>query len=256
MDARMVVVLSATNTMQPPAADYYIVRQSHAHAWVEVRTPDGWKLRSHQQPRGRDDPAGGDVAEVQAPDGLPGIHLANRVVAYDRDDQGNLIKNSEARLTNIGIRGTQVVSDSKGLAEGFIQQLAALVVHRDEFLHRQFEDFEPGDLPGVSSWRSARWGDSSGRSGSSASAPGESDWKIYRRRRRAPRAGNWRFYDDLIKLLERYNITRPRPPHADGVQRFDHLSANEIYDVVRRVTQIFYRIRYGNHQITYMQRQR
>jgi len=30
----------------------------------------------------------------------------------------------------------------------------------------------------------------------------------------------------------------------------------KIYDVVRRVTQIFYRIRYGNHQITYMQRQR
>jgi len=71
--------------------------------------------------------------------------------------QGNLIKNSEARLTNIGIRGTQVVSDSKGwLKDSFSNWLRSWFTETN-FFHRQFEDLSLA-IYWRSSWRSARWG--------------------------------------------------------------------------------------------------
>ena len=59
-----------------------------------------------------------------------------------------------------------------------------------------------------------------------------------------------------MKLLERYNITRPR--HLTPLEFSDSITflPNEAYDAVRRLTQIFYRIRYGGRQISYTQRQR
>jgi transglutaminase-like putative cysteine protease len=41
MDARMVVGFKCDEYND--IGHYYTVRQSHAHAWVEVRTPTGWK---------------------------------------------------------------------------------------------------------------------------------------------------------------------------------------------------------------------
>jgi hypothetical protein len=92
-------------------------------------------------------------------------------------------------------------------------------------------------------------------------------WKLRQRARRIglenlPASAQMRlarqlaFYDDLMKLLERYNITRPR--HLTPLEFSDSITflPTEVYDAVRRLTQIFYRIRYGNQQITYMQRQR
>jgi hypothetical protein len=59
-----------------------------------------------------------------------------------------------------------------------------------------------------------------------------------------------------MQLLERYNIVRPR--HLTPMEFSDSITflPNQAYTSVQRLTQIFYRIRYGGHQITYTQRQR
>src|SRR4029077_408538 len=43
MNARVVVGFKCDEYNSTPGANYYIVRQSHAHAWVEVQTPTGWE---------------------------------------------------------------------------------------------------------------------------------------------------------------------------------------------------------------------
>ncbi len=58
------------------------------------------------------------------------------------------------------------------------------------------------------------------------------------------------FGDELIQLLEKHRIVRPR--HQTPLEFSNSLSflPTEVYDVpVRRLTQIFYRIRYGQQEI-------
>ena len=256
MEARVVVGFKCDEYNSTPGANYYIVRQSHAHAWVEVRTPDGWETF---------DPTSSREAETVQVAGMwqKVKHLmdyleytwANNVVAYDRDDQGNLIKNTEAKLTNIGIRGTQVASDSKTwMKDSFSNWLRTWFTESNFFIVSSkilslliyLAFFAMFGAVGGFFWQK---------------------WKLRQRARRIglenlPASAQMRlarqlgFYDDLMKLLERYSITRPR--HLTPLEFSDSITflPNEAYDAVRRLTQIFYRIRYGGHQISYTQRQR
>ncbi len=64
------------------------------------------------------------------------------------------------------------------------------------------------------------------------------------------------FYDELIQLLEKKRIVRPR--HQTPLEFSNSLSflPTEVYDAVRRLTQIFYRIRYGQQEIDEGQQKR
>src|SRR4029079_4995949 len=75
-------------------------------------------------------------------------------------------------------------------------------------------------------------------------------WKLRQRARRIglenmPTSAKLRlarqlgFYDDLVQLLERYNIVRPR--HLTPLEFSDSITflPNEAYDRVRRLTQIY-----------------
>ena len=256
IDSRMVVGFKCDEYNATPGADYYIVRQSHAHAWVEVLAPDGWQTF---------DPTSSREAQTIQQAGMwqKFKHLMdyleytweNHVVAYDRDDQGNLIKNTEARLTNIGIRGTEVAADDKNrmkdslsnwLKTWFTETNFFIVSSKILSLLIYLAFFAMFGAVGGFFWQK---------------------WKLRQRARRIglenlPASAQMRlarqlgFYDDLMKLLERYNITRPR--HLTPMEFSDSITylPNEVFDAVRRLTQIFYRIRYGNHQISYLQRQR
>jgi hypothetical protein len=256
MDARMVVGFKCDEYNATPGADYYIVRQSHAHAWVEVRTPLGWESY---------DPTSSREAETIAQAGMwqKFKHLmdyleytwANRVVAYERDDQGNLIKNTEAKLTNIGIRGSQAASDSKAwMKDSITSWLHSWFTESHFFMVSSIVLTILINLAILTAFSAIGW-------------YLWQKWKLQQRARRIglenlPASAQMRlarqlaFYDDLVKLLERHNIVRPR--HLTPMEFSDSITfvPNEVYDAVRRLTQIFYRIRYGNHQITSMQRQR
>ncbi|MGH7215338.1 MAG: DUF4129 domain-containing protein, partial [Tepidisphaeraceae bacterium] len=98
-------------------------------------------------------------------------------------------------------------------------------------------------------------------------------WFVYERwklRRRASRIGldvlpvgdqmrlarQLGFYDDLMRLLERRQIIRPK--HLTPLEFSDSLAylPSEVYDSIHRLTHIFYRIRYGHAELQGSQRRR
>ena len=252
MDARMVVGFKCDEFNNTPGADYYIVGQSHAHAWVEVRTPDGWETydptSSHEADTVQQASMWEDVKHLM--DYLE-YTWANNVVAYDRDDQGNLLKDAEAKLTNVGIRGTNSAdnlrSSMKESWKSWFTEANFFIVS-SKIIAWAIYLLMFGMVGAVGGFF---WG----------------QWKLRQRARRIglqnlPASDQLRlarqlgFYDDLMQLLERHSITRPRNlTPLEFSSQITFLPA-EVFDAIRRLTSIFYRIRYGGHQISYEQRQR
>lgn len=252
MDARMVVGFKCDEFNDTPGAYYYIVRQSHAHAWVEVRTPAGWETFDPTSSRQADTVVAeswwGDMKHVL--DYLE-YTWANNVVAYDRDDQGNLIKNAEAKLTNVAIRGTNSADNvhdwMKNLLRSWFTESNFFIVSSKIIAWAIYLLI----FALVGAVAGFFWG----------------KWKLRQRARRIgldnlPASDQMRlarqlgFYDDLIQLLERHNITRPR--HLTPMEFSNQITflPAETFDAIHRLTSIFYRIRYGRHEISYEQRQR
>ena len=115
MEARMVIGFKCDEYND--VGHYYIVRQSHAHAWVEVRTPDGLEnVRPHQQPEsraGRDQEHVGSVTPVR----LSRIRLRETVVAYDRKSRDNLLESMEAKMSQTAVNSSQAVYSARQWAD-------------------------------------------------------------------------------------------------------------------------------------------
>ena len=64
------------------------------------------------------------------------------------------------------------------------------------------------------------------------------------------------FYDDLVRLLERRGMVRAR--HLTPMEFSDSLAflPSEAYHSIRRLTEVFYRIRYGRHELSQGQREK
>ena len=64
------------------------------------------------------------------------------------------------------------------------------------------------------------------------------------------------FYDQLVQLLERRGLVRPH--HLTPMEFSESLSflPAEAYSAVHRLTDVFYRIRYGRHELTPAQREK
>ena len=226
-------------------SDQYVVRQSHAHAWVEVKTADGW--RSYDPTAAR---------ETVQNTGKVGLwkklkHLfnylefeyANAVIAYDNENQENLVQNLEARMTNSAIRGSTILQDlrewldskqfwilSSNALLAFVALLALVPV-------------------GMIAWLL---------------------WERWKLRRRAARIGleslptsdqlrlvrQLKFYDDLLRLLERHNMTRPR--HLTPLEFAQSLAylPGTVYETVSRLTELFYRVRFGRSELSAGQHRR
>jgi hypothetical protein len=58
------------------------------------------------------------------------------------------------------------------------------------------------------------------------------------------------FYDDLVRLLARHHIVRPR--HLTPLEFSQSLLflPSQAYETVRRLTEIFYRVRYGESELS------
>ena len=206
MDARVVVGFKCDEYNTTPGANYYIVRQSQAHAWVEVRAADGWHTF---------DPTSNREAEIVQKSGVweKFKHVldyleytwANSVVAYDRDNQGNLMRNAEQVLTDAGSRGTSAASTSKdwlhdALKSWFTESNFFIVSSKLLSVLIYLAFFAAIGAVGRFFWEK---------------------WMLRRRARRIglenlPASAQLRlarqlgFYDDLMQLLERYGVVRPR----------------------------------------------
>jgi hypothetical protein len=167
---------------------------------------------------------------------------ATSVIAYDSDNRENLLTNMSTKLDQTAVNSSQSMmgvfewaqSQFGVFASKIIGPILALLV---------------GGLLFAIGWFL---------------------WERWRLRRRAVRIGldllsptdqirlvrQLGFYDDLIRLLERHQMERP--PHLTPKEFADSLAylPSENYDTIRRLTHIFYKVRFGQVQLTPPQRRR
>jgi protein-glutamine gamma-glutamyltransferase len=227
-----------------PILHQYTVKQSHAHAWVEVLTGHGWMTfdptSNHESTAVRAQTVFGKAKQFF--DYLD-YTWANSVVAYDRDRRDNLVQNVETRMINSGGSGAMWLHQfNKWLDSAQFFNLSAKVIvvllsimsivlvalvlmflYERVKLRRRAARIGLDALPATDQLRLAR---------------------------------QLGFYDELIQLLEKHRITRPR--HQTPLEFSNSLSflPTEAYDAVRRLTHIFYRIRYGQQEIDERQQKR
>ena len=233
MQARLVVGFKADDYNQ--YGHYYTIRQSQAHAWVEVRTAKGWQS---YDPTGGSEAMAGSVSTWQRAKNLLNYMeytWQRAVIAYNSDNRDNLIQSVDARLSSSTYKGSSLMTglrdklDRLGerMAENVVGPIVALLVV---------------GLLGTVGWFAV---------------------DRYRMRLRAARIGlddlpadaqarlvrQLAFYDGLVQLLARHRITRP--PHLTPLEFSQTLSflPPNAYELIGRLTGVFYRIRYGGAEL-------
>jgi transglutaminase-like putative cysteine protease len=227
---------------------FYTVQQTHAHAWVECRvgdSPDDARWETFDPTSGRED------ARQRAVSAWTRVRhffdylehtWASNVIAYDRGSRDNLVQSLENTLSSTAVTSSQKLSDlpmllklqnfaisSQLLSILIALAVLALIVAIGWFVWERWR-----------LWRRAE------RIGLDV-LPADQRLRLARQ---------LAFYDELVRLLERRGLTRPR--HLTPMEFSDTLSflPAEAYHTIRRVTEVFYRIRYGGHELTPGQREK
>jgi len=219
----------------------YIIRQSHAHTWVEVLTPRGWVTF---------DPTSGREANTRRTAGMMGsikhfvdfleYKWAEKVVAYENRDRQELIRRLDNAMTNATYdasnwllkmrRGSEWMAGLTGESSFWntsfrilvaviilmiivIVMLIIMFVIQQRRLRRRAARIGLDNLPVDQQLRLAR---------------------------------QLAFYDQLTQALHRHNIFRP--VHLTPLEFSESLVflPNTVFDAIRRLTNLFYRVRYGN----------
>jgi transglutaminase-like putative cysteine protease len=251
MQARMVTGFRC-DEYDPNMGQYYVVRQSHAHAWVEVKTTNGWQ--TYDPTSGIEDGAPHRTSVWQSVkhffDYLE-FTWADKVVAYDADRRENLISNIDRQMVNAVVNTplnpnrsnhriqdwwsdlTGAFSDWLESGQGWLIS-ARLIVGLICILLAALVYFVANYL--VQRHRMRR----------RAARIGLDNLPTAEQIRLARQLG---FYERLMRLLESRRIVRPR--HLTPREFSDSLTflPNEAYDTIRRLTQIFYTIRYGRRDL-------
>lgn len=243
MQARMVVGFKCDEFNE--ILGQYVVKQSHAHAWVEVRMPDGtWKTfdpTSSHDPRNtpRDATLLGRLRHFI--DFLEYTWAAN-VVAYDNDTQENLVDNLDRTLTKTAIDGHGFLFNFRGsltrladivatraIGPVMLLMLLVLVLAVGWFFYEKWQLKRRATRIGLETLPA---------------------------RERLRLARQLAFYDALVQLLERRQIIRPK--HLTPLEWADSLTylPAEAFESIRRITEIFYRIRFGATELSTGQRDR
>ncbi|HYO08584.1 MAG TPA: DUF3488 and transglutaminase-like domain-containing protein [Tepidisphaeraceae bacterium] len=245
MPARMVIGFRCDDFNN--VGGYYRVEQSQAHAWVEARggTTAEPLWVSYDPTSGRED-TGVRTQSVwnrirHVMDYLEHSWAAN-VIAYDRGTRDNLVQTLENRLTSTAVTSTQQIgklpswlrTENWAISSQLLSGLVALAMLA---------------LVGAIGWFAwERW-----RLWRRATRIGLENLPTEERLRLARQLG---FYDDLLTLLERRGMARPL--HLTPMEFSDSLAflPAEVYHSVRRLTEVFYRIRYGRQQLSPGQREK
>ena len=253
MEARMVVGFKCDeyNTL----GGYYIVRQTHAHAWVEVQMPNGaWKM--YDPTSGRISPArrGGMLATMKNAFDFLEYTWANNVIAYDRTRRDNMVMNVESGLTNTALQTTDNMARFRNWLYDRQNGLRAWLFDADrwygtyQILSFLMAFMVLSLLFAIAWFVFERW-----RMRLRALRIGIDALPTAEQLRLARQLG---FYDELLKLLERHGVYRS--PHLTPLEFGQSLSylPVEAFLAVHRLTRIFYRIRYGGAQLQPAHRRR
>ena len=234
--------------------DYFIVRQSHAHAWVEVLIRDGnrdiWE---------RFDPTSGhDVTDAAAAGPSSWMKVkhffeflehtwATNVVAYDAGTQSSLLDNVETKMLNVSIQANSAVKDQTGGWQDWLDRLKDKKYSIGESAIIGMLTLFITIGVGLTAWfvvgrvrlmRRAR------RIGLGSLERDEA-------RRLARQLG---FYDEMIGILEQREIVCPAHMTPLEFGRSLDFLPREAYEIVCRLTSIFYRVRFGTGKLSLGQR--
>ena len=238
MQARMVIGFRAGPEDYSDIGDYYIVRQSHAHAWVEVLTKEGWK---------RFDPTSSkqyfserqSVAWVRSlTDFFDYLQYkwATSIVTYNNDNRLSVLQDVESTFTGSVQGGSTLASwfkdffrsdkaylfSSRLLLAAIVASVLILVIAITAFilekrrLYRRAHRMGLSALPSVQQLRLAR------------------------------KLG---FYDELIRLLARQRIYRPSDMTPREFARSLSFLPAEAYGEICDLTDIYYVVRYGDQEL-------
>ena len=244
MHARMVVGFKSSEYNAYTGC--FIVRESDAHAWVEVFTAEGWKSY---------DPTSGDEGPGQKRQAGLLQHIrhvldylqysyANAVVAYDSEDRANLVQAAETKMTRVAGRGSPALTfftrdwfETVAFYKAFSTVLGVLLasmalsilgfllyfLYEKWMLRRRARRMGMESLPASEQIRLAR---------------------------------QLGFYDELLRLLGYHGIAWPRhltPLEFSGSLLF---LPSDAYETVRRLTLLFYRVRFGRAELSAAQQRR
>jgi hypothetical protein len=218
--------------------DYFVVKQSDAHAWCEVLTGDKWETFDPTSGRG----SGGRVSRPWLSDfkklfDYLEFKWASSVVAYDTTNRKNLIDNLDVQMfKTAGDSGEQMqvwmkhLSDRMDKLQGWmaLQSTLSWVIAGMIFLC-----FVAVIWYFVDRWRLQRRARRIGL----GLLPTSDQFRLTRQ---------LRFYDDLMRILARHRIERPRHLTPLEFSRSLAFLPARVYQDVNRLTEVFYRIRYGN----------
>jgi protein-glutamine gamma-glutamyltransferase len=237
MNARMVVGFKCDefNTLM----HQYHVTQNQAHAWVEVLDPSGeWRTYDPTSGRGADkviSSAGLWRRTIQVFQFLE-YKWADSVVAYDSHSRANLISNVDRSLTSAAVNSSTT--------PGKVGQW--LVAHEDAFASRATSVLLAGMIMvlivSAFLFLFERW-----RLSQRARRIGLNDLPVSDQMRLVRQLG---FYDEMVRLLERHHITRPSNQTPMEFSESIEFLPHEVFDSINRLTAIFYRVRYGRHELT------
>jgi len=217
--------------------DYFQVKQSNAHAWCEVFTGEKWETFDPTSGRGIDAAASHPyLADMKKFFDYLEFKWASSVVAYDTSNRKNLIDTLDYEFDRSAINGGQSASDwvvwvqkrldaiQKDFASPTVLScvitgmiflcfvaVSVFLVERIR-LHRRARRIGIELLSGADQYRLAR---------------------------------QLRFYDDLLRILAKHHIERPRHLTPLEFSRSLAFLPADVYRDVYRLTELFYRIRYG-----------
>jgi protein-glutamine gamma-glutamyltransferase len=244
MEAR--VVLGYRCDVYNNVGHLYIVSASQAHAWVEVRTDQGWETfdpTSSNEVVASDSAGWGLLGKLKSLYNYLQFEWGASVVAYSRDNRDNIVNAIDRSITKTAVSSSQslhgipafldkvstVLDDPTPISAVAMCMIAAMVGLIGYYAYERVRLRRRA-------WRIGLWG-----------LPNR------QRQRLARQLG---FYDDLLRLLERRGLT-PRPNWTPlEFSRALSFLPHEIYNDIRRLTRLFYRVRYGRKELGLRHRQR
>jgi transglutaminase-like putative cysteine protease len=244
MQARMVLGFKSDEYNE--VSGQYIVRQSDAHSWVEVRTADGW--RSYDPTSGTPAdlaarPKGGLWQSIKHVEDYFESTYAEKIIAYDNEDRQNLVQAAETAMYRATSTSRGWFDEAGGMAESvrfwkisstvlgaivWLMVAALLVAFAGFFLEK---------------WRLRR----------RAARIGIDALPMAEQQRLARQLA---FYDHLILMLGRHQLVRPNClTPLEFVESLLFLPS-DVYDTINRLTKLFYRVRFGGAELSIGQRRR
>jgi len=251
MNARLVVGYKCDE--YNAAGGYYMVRQSHAHAWVEVLTTKGWRTFD---PTSANDagpsPAGTAWTKMKHYFDYLEFLWATTVIGYDRDSRDNMLQN----IRNLDVRMTNTLINSKVDPNTMRRSVSEWLA--DFFSEKNFLLFSSRILSGLIYVMFF-------------AVAGAIAGFVYERvklRKRAKRIGleslpqhdlvrlarQLGFYDELLRLLAKYRMERSRTQTPREFAQSLAYLPGQAYDLVHRLTDLYYQIRYGGAELNVSRR--